>query len=106
MRFDPDLPEPLMYTGFAPRRAAVGSAEKVAHRLGEVPQSLLLHSLGPRRQPIVLGAGRGQLGALLDIAGGAAFGSPVLLLLDRQVPHIPGMAAMLSQHRRLLSGRK
>jgi hypothetical protein len=28
------------------------------------------------------------------------------LLLDREIPHIPGMAAMLSQHRCLLSSRK
>ena len=105
-RFHRDLPKPLVHTGFAPGRAAVGSAEKVARRLSEIPQCLLLHSLRARRQPVVLGAGRGQLSALLDIAGGAVTGSPVLLLLDGQVPHIPGMAAMLSQHRRLLSGRK
>jgi hypothetical protein len=30
----------------------------------------------------------------------------MLLLLDRQVPHVPGVAAMLSQHRNLLSSRK
>jgi len=106
MRFHPDLPEPLMYTGFAPRRAAMGSAEKVAHRLGEVPQRLLLHGLGPRRQPLVHGAGRGQLSALLVVAGRAASGLPVLLLLDRQVPHIPGIATMPRQRPRLLSGRK
>ena len=50
MRFDRDLPEPLMYTGFAPRRAAVRSAEEVAHRLGEIPQRLLLHGLGTREK--------------------------------------------------------
>jgi hypothetical protein len=29
----------------------------------------------------------------------------VLLLLDGQIPYVPGMATMLGQHRRLLSGR-
>jgi hypothetical protein len=95
-----------MHTGFAPRRAAVRSAEKVAHRLGEVPQRLLLHGLRAGRQPIVLGAGRGQLSALLLEAGRVPPRLPVLVLLDGQVPHVPGVTAMLSQHRRLLGGRK
>ena len=95
-----------MHTGFAPRRAAVRSGEKVAHRLGEVPQRLLLHGLRAGRQPVVLGAGRGQLSTLLVVAGRAATGLPVLLLLDGQVPHIPGVATMLRQHRPLLSSRK
>jgi hypothetical protein len=54
----------------------------------------------------VLGAGGGQLGALLVVAGRPASGLPVLLLLDGQVSHIPGVAAMLGQHHRLLSSRK
>ena len=58
MRFDADLPEPLVHTGFAPPRAAVRSAEKVAHRLREVPQRLLLHGVRASRQPVVLGARR------------------------------------------------
>jgi hypothetical protein len=41
---------------------------------------------------------------LLVVAGRAATGLPVLLLLDGQVPHVPGMATMLGQRRRLLSG--
>jgi hypothetical protein len=106
MRFDRDLTESLVHTGFAPRRTAVRSAEKVAHRLGEIPQRLLLHGLRPGRQPVVLGAGRGQLSTLLVVAGRATPGLPVPLLLDGQVPHIPGMATMLRQHRLLLSGRK
>ena len=106
MRFHRDLPESLMHTGFPPRRAAVGSAEKVAHRLGEVPQRLLLHGLRAGRQPVVLGTGRGQVSTLLAIAGRAATELPMPLLLDGQVPHIPGMATMLRQHSPLLSGRK
>jgi hypothetical protein len=33
-------------------------------------------------------------------------GLPVLLLLDGQVPHIPGVTTMLGQDGRLLGGRK
>jgi hypothetical protein len=106
MRFDRDLPESLMQIGFAPGRAAVGSGEEVAHRLSEVPQRLLLHRLGAGRQPVVLGAGRGQLRALLVVAGRAASRLPMLLLLDGQVPYIPGVATMLTQQRRLLGSRK
>jgi hypothetical protein len=105
-RFDRDLPEALMHTGFAPRRAAMRSSEEVAHRLGKVPQRLLLHRLRACRQPIVFGPRRSQLRALLVVARCAATRLPVLLLLDGQVPHIPSVATMLGQHRRLLSGRK
>ncbi len=106
MRFHPDLPKPFMHTGFAPGRAAVRSGEKVAHRLSEIPQRLLLHGLRAGRQPVEIAAGRGQLSALLVVAGRMASGLPVLMLLNGQVPHIPGMATMLTQHHRLLSGRK
>ena len=61
LRFDADLPEPLVYTGFAPRRAAVRSAEKVAPRLGEVPQRLLLHRLIFHHELRVLGTRFRQL---------------------------------------------
>ena len=106
MRSDPHLPESLVHTGFAPRRAAMRSAEKVPHRLGEVPQRLLLHSLRAGRQPIVLDTSRGQLSTLLVVAGRAATRPPMLLLLDSQIPHIPGAATMLRQSGLLLSGRK
>ncbi len=106
MRFDRYLPESLMHTSFTPRRAAVCSAEKVAHRLGEVAQRLLLHSLRAGRQPIVLGTGSSQLSALLVVARRAPTGLPVQLLLDRQIPHKPGVPTMLRQHRLLVSGRK
>ncbi len=106
MGFHRDLPEALMHNRFAPRWAAVRSREKVSHRLGEIPQRLLLHRLRAPRQPIVFGAGRGQLSALLVITRRAATGLPVQLLLDRQVPHIAGVAAMLGQDHRLLGSRK
>jgi hypothetical protein len=106
MGFQRDLPEAFMHTGFAPRRATVGAVEKVAHRLVEIPQRLLLHRLRARRQPLVFGAGGGQLSALLVISRRATTRLPVLVLLDCQVPHIAGMPTMLGQHHRLLGSRK
>ncbi len=106
MRLHPNLPEPLMHTGFPPRRPAVRPSEKVAHGLGEVPQRLLLHRLRAGRQPVELGANRGQLSTLLVVAGHMPSRLPMLLLLNGQVPHIPGVATVLRQHRGLLSGSK
>jgi hypothetical protein len=74
------------------------------HRLGEVPQRLLLHRLRPGRQPIMLGAGRGQLRTLLVVAWRTPTRLPMLLLLGGQIPHISGVATMLGQHDRLFSG--
>ena len=101
-RFEADLSEAFVLAGFAPGGATVGAAEKVAHRLGEVPQRLLLHSLRACRQPAVFSAGRGQLGALLVVAGRLATRLPVPLLLDSKIPYKPGMLTVLGQHRRLL----
>jgi hypothetical protein len=106
MGFHRDLPKSFMHTGFTPRRAAVGSGEEVAHRLGEVPQRLLLHGLRPVSQPIVLGTRRSQLNTLLVVARRTPPRLPVLVLLNGQVPHIPGVATMLAQHRRLFGSRK
>ena len=106
VRFHSDLPEALMHTGFSPRRAAMRSGEKTPHRLGEVPQRLLLHSLGASSQPIMFGTRRSQLSTLLVISRRAATGLPVQLLFDGQVPHKPGMATMLCKRHRLLSGWK
>jgi hypothetical protein len=54
----------------------------------------------------VLGARRGQLSALLVVAGRAPTGLPMLLLFDGQIPHIPSLPTVLCQNRLLLSGRK
>ena len=109
-RFESDLPESFMGAGLTPRRATVGAVEKVAHRLGEVPQRSpasgrypqLLHGLRPGCQPVVFGAGRSQLGALLVVTGRLAARLPVLLLLDGQIPHKPGMTTVFGQRCRLL----
>ncbi len=101
--FHTHLSEAFMYAGLAPRRAAMGAGEEVPHRLGEVPQRLLLHGLRSSRQPAVFGAGLGQLRRLLVIPRGAAARLPKLLLLDGQIPHEARMPEMLQQHH-LLSG--
>ena len=95
-----------MLAALAPRRATVGAAEKVAHRLGEVAQRLLLHSLRPGCQPVIFGAGRRQLGTLLVVPGRLATRLPVLVLLHGKIPHKPGMATVFGQYRRLLKARK
>ena len=105
-RFDSDLPETFMRAGFAPGRATMGAVKEVAHRLGEVPQRLLLHSLRPGRQPVVFSARRGQLGALLVVPGRLAARLPVQLLLDGKIPHIPGMATVFGQYCSLLRAGK
>jgi hypothetical protein len=101
-RFDSDLAESFMRAGLAPRRATVGAVKEVAHRLGEVPQRLLLHRLRPGGQPVVFGAGRSQLGTLLVIPGRLAAWLPVPLLLNGQIPHKPGMTTVFGQRSRLL----
>ncbi len=105
MGFDRDLPKALMHTGFAPGRSTVGAVEKVTHRLREIPQRLLLHSLRARCQPAVFGTGGRQTGALLVIAGRLAPRLPVPLLLYSQIPYKPGVATVLRQQHRLLSSR-
>ena len=109
-QFESDLPKSFMRARLAPRRAMVGAVEKVAHRLGEVPQRSpasgrypqLLHSLRPGFEPVVFGAGRRQLGTLLVVTGCLATRLPVLLLLHGKIPHKPGMATVFGQYCRLL----
>jgi hypothetical protein len=105
-RFDSDLPESFMRAGFTPGRAPVGAVEKVAHRLGEVPQCLLLHRLRSPCQPVVFGAGLSQLGTLLVVSERLPAWLPVLLLLHGQIPHKPGMTTVFGQHCRLLRAGK
>ena len=105
-RFDSDLPESLMLAGLTSGRATVRGVKKVAHRLGEVPQRLLLHRLRPGCQPVVFRASRRQLGTLLVIPGRLAAWLPVPLLLDGKIPHKPGMTTVFDLHRRLLRAGK
>jgi hypothetical protein len=100
----PHDPEPLGPSCLAPRRSPcrVLWVEERGHRLGEIPQRLLLHHLGTRRQPRELRPCLGELTALLHVARGALpAGKPVQVLLDGQVPDVPGVAAVILQYRLL-----
>ena len=104
--FESDLPESFMRAGLTPRRAAVGAVKEVAHRLGEVAQRLLLDSLRPGCQPVVLGADLRQLGTLLVVSGRFSTWLPMPLLLYGKIPHKPGMATVFGQCCRLLRAGK
>ena len=99
--------EPLIPSGLAPRRppSRIPRVEKRGHRLGEVPQCLLLHRLRARGQPRILGPRLRELSALRQVTWRALPSRmPVLVLLDGQIPHVPGMAAVVDQHRFLRGG--
>ena len=99
--------ESFIPVGLPPRWPArrVYWVEEGRHRLGEVTQGLLLHHLGACSQPRVLGAGGCELTALFQVAWTALpAGAPVPVLLDGQVPHVPGVGAVVTQ-RRLLDRR-
>ena len=103
----PHDPESLVPAGLAPRRPSgrVVRVEEGGHRLGEVAQRLLLHHLRACGQPRVLGPGGGKLPAPLQVAWRARPARvPVPVLLDGQVPHVSGVAAVVTQDR-LLGGR-
>jgi hypothetical protein len=104
----PHDPESLIAPGLTPRRPSgrVTWVEERSHGLSEVPKGLLLHRLGSGGKPKMLCPRLCELPALLQVARRAAAAEvPVGVLLDGQVPHVPGMATMLGQRRRLLSGR-
>src|SRR5690606_8753171 len=60
-----DDTESLMPSRLAPGRPPVRPGEVVRHRLGEVPERLLLDVHRPGAQPVEHGAGLGELAALL-----------------------------------------
>jgi hypothetical protein len=103
MRFHRNLPEPFVHISFAPPWATVRAVEEISHSLREIPQRLLLHRLTPGTKPPVLGTGLGQLRGLLDIAGSLAPRLPMLLLLHRQIPHVPRVPTMRQQCLLLIS---
>ena len=95
-------PEPLIPPGLAPRRSPsrVARVEKRGHRPGEVPQCLLLHHLAACSQPVVLRPRLGELSALFQIAWPARpAGAPVPVLFNGQIPHVPGVPAVIPQYR-------
>src|SRR4029077_3420042 len=103
----PDDPESLVPAGLAPTRSPgrVARVEEPGPRVGEVPQRLLLDHLGPRGEPCMLGSCLGELAALRQVTRRAyAARAPVCVLLHRQVPDVPGVGAVVPQHR-FLHGR-
>ena len=102
----PGDPEPLVPPGLPPRRAAVRPGEQAGHGPREVPQRLLLHRLAAPGEPRVARPRGGELPALLQVAGRrTAAGTPPGVLLDREVPHVPGVRAVPQQDGFLLAGR-
>ena len=97
VQFQSNLSKPFVYAGLAPRRPTMRTAEKVLHGLCEVPQRLLLHCLTTGTKPPKRNACVGQLRSLFNIAGRLQSGSPVLLLLHCQIPHISRIPAMRQQ---------
>jgi len=100
--------EPLIPSGLAPGRppGRIRAVQERGYRMGEVPQRLLLHHLGARLQPVLFRAGGCELTTLLQVTWCALpTRMPVRMLLDSEVPHIPGMRAVVQQHR-LLSGHR
>jgi hypothetical protein len=105
-RLESNLPESFVPTGLTPRRTTMRPVEKVAHRLREVAQRLLLHGLRPGGQPAEFSAGSSQLSTLLVVTGRLPTQLPVPLLLDGKIPHKTCVATVFGQRRRLLTGRE
>ena len=100
--------EPLVPASLGPGRSAgrVARVEERGFRLGEVPQRLLLHCLRACGQPRVLGAGGGELPTLLHVARRAGpAGTPVRVLLNGEIPHVPGVRTMARQQPHLSGSR-
>jgi hypothetical protein len=95
-----DDPEPFVPSCLTPRRSPgrVLPIEVRGCGLGEVTQSLLLHHLAACGQPRVFGPRLRELAALLQIIWAASTArTPVPVLFDSQIPHIPGMSAVLPE---------
>jgi hypothetical protein len=101
----PCYSEPLMLPSLAPGRAEAVAVEEIRHRLREVTKGLLLNRLRPRSQPRVLGSCSGEFPALLQVTGrGLPTGTPPGMLLNREVPYVPGIRAVPQQTSSLLAG--
>jgi hypothetical protein len=94
----------LVPAGLAPPRPPgwVVWVEERGPCLRKVPQRLLLHHLGSCSQPRVFAARLRELSALLQVTRGARPArTPMCMLLDGQIPHVPGMGAVSPQRHRL-----
>src|SRR5690242_2705343 len=97
-RLDGHDAESLVPAGLAPRRAAVRPGEERRHGFVVVADRLLLHDHAAPGQPRAIRPGLGQLAAAFREPGHLpASRTPLGLLLHAQVPHEPGMRAVLPQ---------
>jgi hypothetical protein len=93
-----DYAESFMQAGFAPRRPPVDPGVEVSDGLVKIPQRLLLHGLRPCSQPTERGSRLGQLPCLPDVTRRRALvPGPHIPLLERQVPYVSSVSAMLQQ---------
>ena len=100
-----DYPESLMTSLLAPGRPPMTTASPIRHRLREIPQRLLLHCVRTCSQPLVRGARIGQLLTLRPIVRETLAVIPIPELFHGEVPHEPGMCAMLREQHFLLRRR-
>ena len=101
--------EALVPSGPAPCRPPswILRIEEGGQSTSEVSQCLLLHRVRARSQPVMLAPGLGELSTLLRKARGALSArAPVRMLLDGQVPDVPGVRAMSAQYCFLSESRK
>ena len=99
-----NLPKPLVHTGLTPRRAAMCAGRKNSGMACAKSRSACCCTVWlPARSQCTLGADLGQLSRLRDVARSLAARLPMLLLLHRQIPHKPRVAAMRQQHLFLLT---
>src|ERR1035437_798348 len=105
-RLGSDDPQTLMLAGFTPRRAPMGSCEERPPPLVKVGQRLLLDGLRPAGKPRRRPPGGRQLCGLGPQARRGPFpGPPHQGLLQAEVPHVPGVAALLQQKHFLCGAR-
>ena len=103
-----DNSESFVPPGLAPGRSAcrVSRVDECGHRMVEVPQGLLLNHLRTCSQPWIFRPCLGELSALLQVARSIRPARvPVQVLLHREIPHIPGMRAVILQQSLLFKRR-
>lgn len=100
-----DNPETFVPSLFAPGRPPMATGSPVGHRQREIPQRLLLHRLRARAQPLVRCPSLSQLLTLQHIVRQKLAMMPVPELLHREIPHEPGVRAVLREQHFLLSCR-
>jgi hypothetical protein len=104
-----DDAEPFAPASLSPRRPLVWPLriKERSRRPGEIPQGLLLDHLRTRTQPVVLRACSRELPTLLQVTRRALTArAPMHMLFYSQIPDIPSMRAVVSQHRLLSRCRK